>query len=292
MTPLLPAIALRARNSLLVSNSPLPERVALLNTTIKETTQSQNAVLYLVATPIGNLEDISLRAIRILQEADIIACEDTRHARILFERHGIRPRRLVSYHSHNERSRSAELAEDLRTGATIAVVTDAGTPGISDPAWAIVREAILNGVEVVPVPGACAAIAALSASGMDTSRFVFEGFLPLKKGRQKRLREIAAEPRTVVIYESPHRIKRLLDELLTHCGPTRKVALARELTKQFEEFYRGTIGDVVINLTHRFPEAVKGECVVVLEGSDGTPSEANNMQDLDLEQGAEIGGEG
>src|SRR5437870_4476163 len=193
-------------------------------------------MLYLVATPIGNLEDISLRAIRILNEADIVACEDTRHARILFERHGIRPRRLVSYHSMNERSRAAELAEDLRTGTSVAVITDAGTPGISDPAWALVKEALQMGIDVVPIPGACAAIAALSGSGMDTTRFAFEGFLPLKKGRRKRIATIANEDRTTVIYESPHRIKRLLAELLEVCGPTRKIALARELTKHYEEF--------------------------------------------------------
>ncbi len=221
-------------------------------------------MLYLVATPIGNLEDISLRAIRVLQEADIIACEDTRHARILFERHGIRPRRLVSYHSHNEQSRAAELAEDLRTGASVAVITDAGTPGISDPAWAIVREAIALAIEVVPVPGACAAIAALSASGMDTTRFAFEGFLPLKKGRRKRLEHIAMEDRTVVIYESPHRIKRLLDELIVLCGPERPAALAREITKIHETFERGTLTEVRAAIHERFPEDVKGECVLVL----------------------------
>jgi len=222
-------------------------------------------MLYLVATPIGNLEDISLRAIRTLQEADIVACEDTRHARILFERHGIRPRRLVSYHSHNERSRAAELAEDLKTGATVAVITDAGTPGISDPAWAIVKEALQMGIDIVPIPGACAAIAALSGSGMDTTRFAFEGFLPLKKGRKRRIANIANEDRTVVIYESPHRIKRLLAELLDACGPTRRIALARELTKHYEEFLRGTISEVLASLSERFPESVKGECVVVLE---------------------------
>ncbi len=228
-------------------------------------------MLYLVATPIGNLEDISLRAIRTLQEADIVACEDTRHARVLFERHGIRPRRLVSYHSHNERSRAAELADDLRTGATVAVITDAGTPGISDPAWAIVREAIALGVEVVPVPGACAAIAALSASGMDTTRFAFEGFLPLKKGRRRRLEQIAAEDRTVVIYESPHRIKRLLEELLTLCGPERQASLAREITKLHEAFERGTLKEISGRLEERFPEAVKGECVVVLAAREPEP---------------------
>jgi 16S rRNA (cytidine1402-2'-O)-methyltransferase len=226
-------------------------------------------MLYLVATPIGNLEDISLRAIRILQEADVVACEDTRHARILFERHGIRPRRLVSYHSHNEKSRAAELAEELRTGASVAVVTDAGTPGISDPAWAIVREAIGLGIEVIPIPGACAAIAALSASGMDTTRFVFEGFLPLKKGRRARITRIAAEDRSTVIYESPFRIKRLLGELIAACGPTRRVALAREITKIHEEFVRGTIPEVLAQVEQRFPESVKGECVVIIAGNDG-----------------------
>jgi 16S rRNA (cytidine1402-2'-O)-methyltransferase len=226
-------------------------------------------MLYLVATPIGNLEDISLRAIRTLQEADVVACEDTRHARILFERHGIRPRRLVSYHSHNEKSRAAELAEELRTGASVAVVTDAGTPGISDPAWAIVREAIGLGIEVVPIPGACAAIAALSASGMDTTRFVFEGFLPLKKGRRARIARIAAEDRSVVIYESPFRIKRLLEELIAACGQTRRVALAREITKIHEEFVRGTIPEVLAAVEQHFPESVKGECVVIVEGNDG-----------------------
>ncbi len=227
-------------------------------------------MLYLVATPIGNLEDMSLRAIRILQEADVVACEDTRHARILFERHGIRPRRLVSYHSHNEKSRAAELAEDLRAGASVAVVTDAGTPGISDPAWAIVREAIGLGIDIVPIPGACAAIAALSASGMDTTRFVFEGFLPLKKGRRARIARIAAEDRSTVIYESPFRIKRLLEELIAACGTTRRVALAREITKIHEEFVRGTIPEVLASVEQRFPESVKGECVVILAGNDGT----------------------
>jgi 16S rRNA (cytidine1402-2'-O)-methyltransferase len=230
-------------------------------------------MLYLVATPIGNLEDISLRAIRILQEADVVACEDTRHARILFERHGIRPRRLVSYHSHNEKSRAAELAEDLRAGASVAVVTDAGTPGISDPAWAIVREAIGFGIDIVPIPGACAAIAALSASGMDTTRFVFEGFLPLKKGRRARIARIAGEDRSVVIYESPFRIKRLLEELLVACGPLRRVALAREITKIHEEYVRGTIPEVLAQVEQRFPESVKGECVVILSGNDGTGEE-------------------
>ncbi len=223
-------------------------------------------MLYLVATPIGNLEDISLRAIRILSEADIIACEDTRHARILFERHGIKPRRLVSYHSHNEQARAAELVEDLRTGATVALITDAGTPGISDPAWAIVREAILVGVDVVPIPGASAVIAALSASGIDTNRFVFEGFLPLKKGRKRRVAAVADEERTTVIYESPFRIKKLISELIEAAGPERQAALAREITKMYETFYRGTLQEILELIDKQFPNDVKGECVLVVEG--------------------------
>jgi 16S rRNA (cytidine1402-2'-O)-methyltransferase len=225
-------------------------------------------MLYLVATPIGNLEDLSLRAIRVLQEADIVACEDTRHARILFERHGIKPRRLVSYHSHNEKTRAAELADDLRGGTDIAIITDAGTPGISDPAWAIVREAVMAGVDVVPIPGACAAIAALSASGLDTARFVFEGFLPLKKGRKRRIAAVAIEERTTVIYESPHRIKRLLKELGEACGADRRVALCREITKLHEHTYRGSVSDVLAQIEKQFPVDVKGECVLVVSGTE------------------------
>lgn len=225
-------------------------------------------MLYLVATPIGNLEDISLRAIRILNEADIIACEDTRHARILFERHGIKPRHLVSYHSHNEQARASELVEDLRTGASVALITDAGTPGISDPAWAIVREAILIGVDVVPIPGASAVIAALSASGIDTNRFVFEGFLPLKKGRKRRIAAIAEEERTTVIYESPFRIKKLIGELIESAGALRHAALGREITKIHEHFYRGSLEEILKELVAKFPNDVKGECVLIVEGME------------------------
>lgn len=241
-------------------------------------------MLYLVATPIGNLEDLSLRAIRVLQEADIVACEDTRHARILFERHGIKPRRLLSYHSHNEKARAAELADDLRGGTDIAIITDAGTPGISDPAWAIVREAVMAGVDVVPIPGACAAIAALSTSGLDTARFVFEGFLPLKKGRKRRIAAVAAEERTTVIYESPHRIKRLLGELVEACGSDRSVALCREITKIHESIYRGPVSDVLAQIEKQFPADVKGECVLVVSGADKnfvSPSEAEVEVDVE-----------
>lgn len=245
-------------------------------------------MLYLVSTPIGNLEDISLRAMRILSEADIIACEDTRHARILFEKHGIRPKRLISYHSHNERARAQELADELRRGAEIALVTDAGTPGISDPAWAIVQEAILSGIPVSPIPGACAAIAALSASGLDTSRFVFEGFLPLKKGRKRRIESIAKEERTTVIYESPHRIKRLLAEIVEACGAERAIVLGREITKHFETFYRGSASEVTAKLDDDFPDAVKGECVLLISGFDRktatTAPESGEAAAIDTEE--------
>ncbi len=236
-------------------------------------------MLYLVATPIGNLEDISLRAIRILNEADIIACEDTRHARILFERHGIKPRRLVSYHSHNEQARAAELVEDLRTGASVALITDAGTPGISDPAWAIVREAILVGVDVVPIPGASAVIAALSASGIDTNRFVFEGFLPLKKGRKRRIANVAEEERTTVIYESPFRIKKLLSQLIEAAGSNRKAALGREITKIYEHFYRGTLEEILNELEAKFPNDVKGECVLIIEGIERSSKDKETIEE-------------
>lgn len=236
-------------------------------------------MLYLVATPIGNLEDISLRAIRILNEADIIACEDTRHARILFERHGIKPRRLVSYHSHNEQARAAELVEDLRTGASVALITDAGTPGISDPAWAIVREAILVGVDVVPIPGASAVIAALSASGIDTNRFVFEGFLPLKKGRKRRIANVAEEERTTVIYESPFRIKKLLSQLIEAAGSNRKAALGREITKIYEHFYRGTLEEILNELEAKFPNDVKGECVLIIEGIERSSKDKETREE-------------
>ncbi|MEI8133735.1 MAG: 16S rRNA (cytidine(1402)-2'-O)-methyltransferase [bacterium] len=238
-------------------------------------------MLYIVATPIGNLEDITLRAIRILSEADIIACEDTRHARILFERHGIKPKRLVSYHSHNEQLRAAELIEDLRTGASVALVTDAGTPGISDPAWAIVREAILIGIDVVPLPGASAVIAALCASGIDTNRFVFEGFLPLKKGRKRRIAQVAEEERTTVIYESPFRIKKLIQELIDVAGENRKAALAREISKIYETFYRGTLKEILTAISAQFPNDVKGECVLIVEGKN--PKEKIEISESEID---------
>lgn len=221
-------------------------------------------VLYLVATPIGNMEDLTLRAIRVLGEVDLIAAEDTRRTRVLLSRHDVTTP-VTSYHEHNERSKAAQLVGGLRQGKAIAVVSDAGTPGISDPAYRLVSLAVSEGLKVVPVPGASSVLAALTASGLPTDRFVFEGFLPWKKGaRAARLRDLCAERRTVVLFESPRRMLRLLDELMDACAD-RKVAIARELTKRFEEILRGTVAEVRQALAGR--TSLKGEFVVVLEGA-------------------------
>ncbi|MBI3454877.1 MAG: 16S rRNA (cytidine(1402)-2'-O)-methyltransferase [Candidatus Rokubacteria bacterium] len=195
--------------------------------------------LYVVATPIGNLEDISLRALRVLREADLIAAEDTRRTRILLAKYGIATP-VTSYFEHNKLRRGPELVARLEAGQTVALVTDAGTPGISDPGFHLVRLARDAGVPVVPVPGPSAVMAALSAAGVPGDRFVFEGFLPAKRGRRlARLRELRALRRPIVLYESPHRVRATLEALAEVFGPV-EVVLARELTKQFEEFRRGT----------------------------------------------------
>jgi 16S rRNA (cytidine1402-2'-O)-methyltransferase len=221
-------------------------------------------VLYLVATPIGNMEDLTLRAIRVLREVDVIAAEDTRRTSVLLSRHGVSTP-ITSYHEHNERSKAAGLVGELKKGKSVAVVSDAGTPGISDPAYRLVSLAVSEGLKVIPVPGASSVLAALTASGLPTDRFVFEGFLPWKKGaRASRLRELCAEARTVVLFESPRRMLRLLDELSAACGD-RRVAIAREMTKRFEEILRGTVSEVREELAGR--ASLKGEFVVVLEGA-------------------------
>lgn len=216
--------------------------------------------VYLVATPIGNLEDITARALRVLRECDLIACEDTRHTGRLLSRLGIK-KPLVSYHEHNEARRAGELAARALGGERVAVVSDAGTPGVSDPAYRVVRAAIEAGVAVVPVPGPSSVLAALTASGLPTDSFVFEGFLP-PKGR-KRLQKIEAlldEERTVVVFESPHRIARLVSEIAA-IAPARPLALAREITKLHEEILRDTaqgLADAVKD------KRIKGECVLLI----------------------------
>ncbi|MCD6288183.1 MAG: 16S rRNA (cytidine(1402)-2'-O)-methyltransferase [Candidatus Hydrogenedentes bacterium] len=222
--------------------------------------------LYLVSTPIGNLEDITMRAVRLLGEVDLIAAEDTRKTRRLLDRYDIRTR-MTSVHEHNERHRVPNLLNELENGADIALVSNAGTPNLSDPGFVFVREAIARGITVTPVPGANAMLAALTASGLATHRFVFEGFLPRKKGaRQKRLETIANGSMTAIVYESPYRMAKLLAEI-RELMPDRRLVVARELTKIHEEFLRGTATE----LAHLFEERTyKGEFTVVIEGLDRT----------------------
>jgi len=222
-----------------------------------------SGTLYVVATPIGNLEDISLRALAVLRSADLIAAEDTRKSAQLLRHFGIASR-LVSYHEHNEVLRTPELVQRLLDGASLALVTNAGTPGVSDPGYRLVAAAAHAGVRVVPVPGALAAAAALSASGLPTDSFVFEGFLPKKTGKRlRRIQMLAAEPRTVIVYESPQRIIALIEDLLSVCGD-RPGALAREMTKVHEEFIRGRLSHILAVLKDRVE--IKGECTLVIAG--------------------------
>ena len=218
-------------------------------------------VLYLVATPIGNLEDITYRAVRILSEADLIACEDTRQSRKLLDHYGI-TKPTVSYHEHNEAERAEDLAARLRGGAVIALVTDAGMPLVSDPGYRLVRAALDSGVAVVPIPGASAALTALAASGLPTDAFHFGGFLPHKPGqRLKALEAIADQPATVIFYEAPHRIVETLEAVEQVLG-ARPIVVARELTKLHEEFLRGTAAEIRATLAAR--DSVKGEITLLI----------------------------
>jgi 16S rRNA (cytidine1402-2'-O)-methyltransferase len=218
--------------------------------------------LYLVATPIGNLEDITLRALRMLREADLIACEDTRHSRHLLHHYNI-SKPLISYHEHNERSRSGELVHRLMAGEKIALMTDAGMPGISDPAYQIVCAAIEHRIAVIPIPGASAVTTALVASGLPTDAFLFVGFLPAKmQARRLRLESLRSLRETLVIYEAPHRIAETLRDVREICG-NRRAALARELTKLHEEFLRGRIDEILEHFQNNPP---RGEMTLVMAG--------------------------
>jgi len=219
-------------------------------------------ILYLVSTPIGNLEDITFRALRILREVDLIAAEDTRKTKILLNQYEISTP-TISFYSYNQAKKTPELLDFLSQGKSLALVTDAGTPGISDPAYYLVTRAIQAGVTIVPAPGPAAFIAGLIASGLPTHRFVFEGFLPVKKGRKTRLMQLAQEERTIVLYESPHRIQRTLEDILKYFGD-RQIVIARELTKLFEEFIRGNLSQVVEQLSEK---KLRGEIVLIIEGS-------------------------
>lgn len=226
--------------------------------------------LYVVPTPIGNLEDLTRRAERILGEVDLVACEDTRTSSVLLQHYGITTPR-TSFHAHNEHGKAARLADRVVAGESIALISDAGTPGISDPGYLLVRECLERGIDVVALPGPTAFVPALVASGLPCDRFVFEGFLPSRKGRQTRMRIVATETRTVVLYESPHRIARTLRELVETCGTDRPAAVARELTKRFEEVRRGTLGELAAHFDGS--AKAKGEFVVVIGALRGTTAD-------------------
>src|ERR1700723_3564143 len=238
--------------------------------TKRKNEESAAGCLYVVSTPIGNLEDISLRALRILKEVDVIACEDTRQTMKLLAHFDI-PKRLVSYHAHNEITRAAEIVIELEQGAQIALVTDAGTPGISDPGGRLVSLALRHGIQVVPLPGACAFVAALAAAGMSSEEFTFIGFLPSRPTeRRKRLRALAAEPRTLALYEAPHRLLDTLEDALEILG-NRPAVVARELTKVYEEFVRGHLEDLLAAVQKKAP---RGEITLLIGAADGAPQHA------------------
>jgi 16S rRNA (cytidine1402-2'-O)-methyltransferase len=223
--------------------------------------------LYLVATPIGNLEDITLRALRVLKEAHIIACEDTRHTRGLLTRYEISGKRLLSCHEHNEEARAAELVEAMQAGQNVALVSDAGTPAISDPGFRVVQAAIAAGLPVFSIPGPVAAIAALASSGLPTDAFSFHGFLPAKQGqRQSALEALRDQAATLIFYEAPHRIVKTLADVIKTLGD-RSVVVARELTKLHEEILRGPASEVMAALAGR--ERVKGEIVLLIGRGEG-----------------------
>lgn len=221
-------------------------------------------MLYLVPTPIGNLKDITLRALEVLQQVDVILAEDTRTTSKLLNHYNIQ-KPLTPYHQHNEHKILQHLIDQLTAGKVMAVVTDAGTPGISDPAFLLVRECIKNNIKVESLPGATAFVPALINSGLTTNRFAFEGFLPLKKGRHTALTQLATEERTLIFYESPMRLVKTLEDFIQYFGADRQCCVSRELTKMFEENARGTLQEVH---NHFKQKTVKGEIVIVVEGKE------------------------
>jgi 16S rRNA (cytidine1402-2'-O)-methyltransferase len=246
---------------------------------------NRGAALYLVGTPIGNLEDITLRAVRVLKEVDVIACEDTRQTQKLLNHYGI-PTRTISYHQHNEMTRSAELVKAMQEGASLALVSDAGMPGISDPGFRLVSLAIRHRVPVVPIPGAAAFLAALVASGLPTDSFRFSGFLPAKRGeRRAALEAIKSSPRTQVFYETPHRIVEALEDVVEVLGARRHVVMAREVTKLHEEFLRGRAGEVVETLKSR--DGVKGEITLLIGKAEEAPAQVSAESRVSVRQRVE-----
>ncbi len=218
-------------------------------------------VLYVCATPIGNMSDASPRLVEILRSCDLIAAEDTRHTKKLLDRFEIK-KPVTSYHEHNIRHKTAHLISEMREGKNVALVSDAGMPGISDPGEELIKEAVLRGIKIVPIPGPSALLTALAVSGISSGRFVFEGFLP-REGKQRRrlLRKLAEEDRTLVFYESPHRLQKSLNDILAVLGD-RRICVAREMTKIHEEFFRGTVSEAL----EKYSGEVLGEITIILEG--------------------------
>ena len=222
-------------------------------------------MLYLIPTPVGNMEDMTFRAIRLLKEADVVLCEDTRTSGILLKHFQIEGKRLMAHHKFNEHGTAKNIVERLKSGETICLITDAGTPGISDPGFFLVREAVEAGIEVQTLPGATAFVPALVSSGLPCDRFCFEGFLPQKKGRQTRIEELSHETRTMIIYESPRRIVKTLEQLALAFGEDRRMSACREISKVHEESVRGTIAEVLAYFKETEP---KGEFVLIIGGFD------------------------
>ncbi len=243
----------------------------------EESDYMEYGILYIVATPIGNLEDITYRAIRTLQEVDIIAAEDTRHTLKLLNHYNI-TKHLISYHRHNEETKSEELISKLKEGKKIALVSDAGTPGICDPGEQIIHRCLEEGIKIIPIPGACAFVNALICSGLETQSFLFLGFLPLnKKNRNQKLEQIKSSEQTVMIYEAPHKLKTTLQDLKEIIGD-RKVVIARELTKIHEEFIRGTIEEIIEKT-----ENIKGEIIILIEKAE-KKDENKDFSEISLEE--------
>ena len=231
-----------------------------------------NGRLYLVATPIGNLEDITLRALKVLEKVDAIAAEDTRHTLKLLNFYAI-TKPLISYHRHNEEVKSDVLIDKLKNGENIALVTDAGTPGISDPGEEIVKKAIENNIEIIPIPGACALINALICSGFNTKEFIFYGFLPInKKLRTKKLNEISKQNKTIILYEAPHKLLKTLNDILENIGDINCI-LAKEITKIHEEYIRGKISELISR-----KEEIKGEYVILLDLNDNEQEDCSKKE--------------
>ncbi len=239
--------------------------------------------LYLVPTPVGNLADITLRALDVLKQADAILCEDTRTSGKLLKHYDIQ-KPLYSYHQHNEHKVTENLVAQIKAGKTLALITDAGTPAVSDPGFYLVRACVQHNIEVECLPGATAFVPALAVSGLPTQRFTFEGFLPQKKGRKTMIEKLAVEERTMILYESPHRLVKCLEELKEHMGSDRQAAVSREISKMFAETQRGSLDELIAHFTTHPP---KGEIVIVVDGKEAVKVKKNKYQneedDEDLE---------